>query len=290
MWHWKFAERIVDMGKKDTPPPPDYVGAAEATARANRPDQNTPWGSVDWTEGPGGDWTQNITLSPEQQAALDSQQRITAGKSDLAEGMLGRMEGEFSQPMDWSQFNDWTTSVGGGEEARKAAEGAYYDKATSRLDPRWQEKNQFADSKLRAQGLRPGDEAYDRQMAELGRQETDAYDQAQMSAILTGGREGERSQGMDIAGGAFGNTARGGQIAETMQKRGFSLNEINAILTGQQIGLPQFPGFKDGPDYSGAARDTYSADMDAYNADNALMNSIYAGLGNAAPFAFGGGG
>src|SRR5690349_17495315 len=66
---------------------PDYKAAAEATGEsskdvtnmqtwANRPDQNTPWGSTSWeassaidpsTGKPMTQWTQNTTLTPEAQ-------------------------------------------------------------------------------------------------------------------------------------------------------------------------------------------------------------------------------
>ena len=97
------------MGKKSAPPPaPDYTAAAEKTAQssqeaqtradwANRPTQNTPWGQSSWQASAGVDpatgqpitnWTQNITLDPSQQQALDSQMAIQQGRSDIAQGML----------------------------------------------------------------------------------------------------------------------------------------------------------------------------------------------------------
>jgi hypothetical protein len=48
-------------------------------------------------------------------------------------------------------------------------------------------------------------------------------------------------QGMQSS--AFRNQVRQQQIAEALQRRGFSLNEINAILTGQQVAMPTMPGF-----------------------------------------------
>lgn len=109
---------------KATPPAPDYTGAAQAQANssrevteqqtwANRPTINTPFGQQTWEVKPQWDpstgqyinsWTQNTNLTPESQAALDSQMRIQQGKSSLAESMLGRAQGEFGQPMDWNQF------------------------------------------------------------------------------------------------------------------------------------------------------------------------------------------
>src|SRR5688572_3956800 len=109
---------------KQTPAAPDYAGAAQQQAAssrevteqqtwANRPTINTPFGQQTWENKPTWDpstgqyinsWTQNNYLTPESQAALDSQMRIQQGKSNLAEGMLGRVNQEFAQPMDWNQF------------------------------------------------------------------------------------------------------------------------------------------------------------------------------------------
>ena len=109
-------------GKGSAPPPPDYVGAAQQQAAAsreltdvqnwaNRPTQNTPWGSTSWSAQAGTDpatgkpitqWTQNTTLAPELKSALDDQLSIQSGKSDLAQGFMGRVANEFSQPFNWS--------------------------------------------------------------------------------------------------------------------------------------------------------------------------------------------
>jgi len=278
------------MGKKSTPAPPDYEAAAERTAegnlanleaqtRANRPDQITPWGTVTWDEGDSGDWTQNITLSPEQQAALNSQLGIQQGRSELAGGMMGRVEDEFGGLMDWSQFQDLAGPVGGGAGYNEQAGDALYGRATSRLDPQWEQRAEQQEAALRNQGLRPGDEAYDNAMQTMEQSRTDAYTQAGYQADIGAGAEAARMQGQDLQAANYQNTLRQQQIAEEMQHRGFSLNEINAILSGQQVNMPSAPGFNTagnvaGADYSGAARDTYAADMDAFSADQAGWQSI----------------
>ena len=127
--------------------------------------------------------------------------------------------------------------------------------------------------------MRPGDEAYDNAIQEQGFQETDAYNQAQYQATIGAGQEGGRMQGMDVASGGYNTTLRQQQITEEMSRRGFSLNEINAILSGQQIGMPGMPGFNTagvaaGADLTGAAQDSYSAEMDAFSADQAMTQSI----------------
>jgi hypothetical protein len=111
---------------KSTPKAPDYTAAAQATAEssrdvteqqtwANRPTINTPFGQQSWDVTPTWDpsteqylnsWTQNTNLTPEAQQALDSQLALTQGRSNLAEGLLGRVQEEYGAPMDWSQFQD----------------------------------------------------------------------------------------------------------------------------------------------------------------------------------------
>ena len=106
-----------------------------------------------------------------------------------------------------------------------------------------------------------------------------------------------QAQGLDInamnamnaaQGQAFGlnqayanqqNTLRQQAIAEQAQRRGMSLNEMNALLSGQQVQMPTMPTFNaagrsETPNLMGAMQNTYQANLDAANAKNA-------GIGNA---------
>ena len=56
--------------------------------RANRPDQSNPFGSLSWTEGPGGKWSQNVTMNPEDQKRLDMFRQIAASRLGQA-GKIG---------------------------------------------------------------------------------------------------------------------------------------------------------------------------------------------------------
>jgi len=236
-----------------------------------------------------GDWTQNVQLNPQQQRALQDQLGLQSQRSSLAAGMMGRAEGEFGEAMDWSQFQELAGPVQGGSGYNERAGEALYGRATSRLDPRFAQKREAQESQLRNQGLRPGDEAYDTAMANLGRQETDAYQQAGFGADIGAGAEAGRMQQQDLAAGGYQNQLRQQEIAESMQQRGFSLNEINAILHGQQVGMPSMPGFNQagragGVDYSGAAASGYGAEMDAFSADQAMMQSVLNAGGSAMSF------
>lgn len=93
------------------------------------------------------------------------------------------------------------------------------------------------------------------------------------------------------------NQLRQQAIAEQAQQRGMSLNEMNALLSGQQVSMPQFPSFAmasqaQTPDLLGAAKSQYQSQLDAFNAKQAgtsgLMSGIF-GLGSAYlgnPFSF----
>jgi hypothetical protein len=80
------------------------------------------------------------------------------------------------------------------------------------------------------------------------------------------------------------NQARQQAIAEQAQRRGMSLNEMNALLSGQQVSMPQMPTFvqsgrSETPNILGATQMGYDAQLGAYNAQQAGFNNL---LGSAA--------
>lgn len=86
---------------------------------------------------------------------------------------------------------------------------------------------------------------------------------------------------------AFQNQVRQNQIAEEMQRRGFSLNEINAIISGQQVGMPTFQGYNtaslgQGVDYSGAANSQFQAGMQKQQMANDATAALMQGAGSMA--------
>lgn len=335
---------------KQTPASPDYTGAAQAQAQssrevteqqtwANRPTINTPFGQQTWEVAPTWDpstgqyinsWTQNTNLTPESQAALDAQMNIQEGKSNIANNLLGRAEGEFGQEMNWDDFTkmgeavDAPTynpeaiqrSIGNTPDYLKSAEDAIYGQWSGRQEPRMQQELDRARTQLYNSGLKEGDQAYDAEMQRLRQDQSDARTQAQYQATIGAGQEAQRMQGMDVQSGGFANSAaqqalqqqlaigsqgfnqqqaasgfqtqlRQQQIAEQMQKRGFSLNEINAILTGAQVGMPGMPSFNtanrgESTQYNQAAQSQGQYNIDAFNAQQAGMNSAMQGLGGMA--------
>lgn len=112
------------------------------------------------------------------------------------------------------------------------------------------------------------------------------FNQEMAAAQLGDTRQGTQfNQGMQQAG--YKNQLRQQQIAEQMQRRGFSLNEINAILNGQQIGMPNMPSFQtanrsEATQYNNAAQSQGQYNLDAFSAAQAGLNSALSGAGSMA--------
>lgn len=258
-------------------------------------------------------WTQTSGLSPELQSILDKQIAIQGGRTDLGGLLTDRMFGEFGTPMDWgnlspmgqvpiAQFTRPEGDIGDPTQTRQRAEDMMYQQATSRLDPAFQGRRQALEIKLRNQGLGPEDAAWQAQMGNLGQQETDAYNQAMFSASAAGRDEAgqmfnqmmgrnqnafqqalasnQQNWQQAMAGSQYANQIRQQQMAEAMQQRGFSLNEINALLSGQQVGMPQMPNFMG----AGAAQPApiYQGAVDSSNIEQMQRQGLYSGLAGLA--------
>jgi hypothetical protein len=353
---------------KSAPKAPDYEAAAKQQAQssrevteqqtwANRPDQYTPWGEQTWQNEQVWDpstkqylnkWTQNTTLNPESQRALDAQLGLTGDRSELGRDLMARAEQEFGAEMDWSKFDPAGQRVQAGNlTPEQLARG--YETEGPELDPssRYFQQaneaiyNQWADRALPQQakdtdalrtqlynmGLKEGDPGYDEEMRKMRESQGDQQRQAQYQATIGAGGEAQRFLGMDAATRAqltgenrdlanFGNTAALGefgmgaqagqqnfqqqmgasaydtqlrqqQIAEEMQKRGFSLNEINALISGQQVAMPSMPGFNtaqrsEGTQNLQAAQLTGQAELDRFNAQQAATQGMMSGIGSMA--------
>lgn len=373
------------MGKKSKPPPaPDYgaIANSQATASqdlasqqtaANRPDISTPWGSQTWQSSAGVDpstgkpitnWSSNITLAPEQQAALDSQMRVQQGLSQGAEGLIGQAADNFSQPMDWSSLPSRSGQVQAGQVGQGGVyagplqnsirqyqlqrgvgdPNAYRQQAQTAVEklqqPGLDRRRSMVETQLANQGIPRNSEAWNAAMQEVGDEESRAGLQAigagrdeanqMFGQQLQAGQFGNQAQlgmfGMGAQAGAFGNSAQGQRFNQLMQsaqlgdqraqqqlqmemqagafnntnrqqaiseeqlRRSQPINEINALLTGQQVqnpAMPQFSQAKAGetPQYLNAANMGYQASLDRYNGGQngmaGLMGGLF-GLGSAA--------
>lgn len=237
---------------KGAPPAPDYAGAARQDTMTNRPNQNTPWASSRWSQGPtpagpasdgsmfgnvasraqapagGGQWTQDVSLAPGLQSANDS--------------MMSQLGSAWANPLD------------NGAQARQHAEDAIYGRAASRLDPMWSSREHDMQTQLANQGIDPNSAAYTKASSDFGRNRNDAYSSALMDAIMGGGQEASRQQGMDL-------TSR--------------MAPLGAM--GSLRNLTQMPGFQGGGSQLQAANMAGQYGMDAAKMDQGFWNDLVGG-------------
>ena len=93
----------------------------------------------------------------------------------------------------------------------------------------------------------------------------------------------------------FDNNLRNAQIAEAQMRQQQPLNNMNALVTGQQVSMPQMPQFNtaqraQAPQYLNAANMGYQADLNAYNAQQASAGNMMGGLFSLGSAALTGGG
>ena len=82
---------------------------------------------------------------------------------------------------------------------------------------------------------------------------------------------------------AFDNNLRGAQIAEDIQRQQVPLNNINALMNGQQVSMPNIPNFNtmatpQGADYLNAANMTYQGNVNNANIQNAYNSNMLEGM------------
>lgn len=102
---------------------------------------------------------------------------------------------------------------------------------------------------------------------------------------------GSQNFNQQLQANQYQNQQRQQQLTEAMQQRGFSLNEINAIISGQQVQTPQFSGYSNagvsqGQDFTKAQQNQYGAEMDSFNANQAQTGQMIGAAASAAAMAF----
>jgi hypothetical protein len=258
---------------------------------ANRPTINTPWGQQTWDTGqtidpatgqPVTTWNSNITLSPDQQAALDSQQAITQGRSSAAQGLLGQATDATSQGFDWNNLPPAQMQAAQAGNVQDAQQRAYQN-MSQMLQPGRQQQQSALDTKLANMGLSQGSTANQRANMDLANQ-WGTQDRAMMGQAMQQGTSDVQTQyGMDTSQVQQGEQLRQNAIAEEAQRRGMPLNELNALLTGQQVNMPTMPGFNAagaGQPAQGLAAAQAQGQMNLGNAQ--LQQQTMAGYGQLA--------
>lgn len=282
---------VVDavFGGGDEPETPDPTATANAQAKAdakttrlaatlNRYDQTTPWGNLTWKDLGKDKWSSAVTLNPQEQKILDQSRNTTLGLSGATNSAVGRVTNTLG-----TNIKAPTTAIPDSSgDTRQKIEDALYQRMTSRLDPQYSQRESDLQSQLINQGINMGTEAWDREMGNLSRDRTDAYQTAMDNAIVSGGQEESRQNALQ-----WGD--RQNQLAEQYQQRNQLLNELSALRSGTQVQSPQFAGQQTAAQtyqtpVASSIYNSYQGQLANHNAqqnsNNSLMGGLF-GLGSA---------
>jgi hypothetical protein len=302
------------MGKGGgAPPPPDYAGAAQATAQgnleaarsasaANRLNQYTPYGSLEYTQNatktldpkayqgaleswraggqqgaepdpnqymaynPDAGWSVTQNLSPEQQKLLDYQNQTSMGLGELTGTGLDYVKGMMADP--FSTKNLVNTGFDPGQ--------TYQDAYMQRLKPQLDQSREAFDVKMANMGIPVDSEAYKR------------------ASLTQSQKENDMLLGATTQGFGTGLQARQQGFNEAAYQRNEPLNTLNAVRTGAQVTNPSYvstpqQATTQGADLLGAAtaQGNYNtASANAQQAGQAGMTSGLIGLAGTAAMAF----
>lgn len=269
------------MKSPKAPAAPDPVATAQAqtamnketaiaNARLNNVNQVTPYGQLNYTETMGADgtptFTSTTTLSPEQQAMLDSENRSNQALLNLGEAQLGRIEQSAATPFSYDGLPQ-TYGEGDTENARLMAENAIM----SRMEPQFQRDEESMRTRLINQGIGQGSEAYTREMERFNQTKNDARQQAILNS---------QSYGRALLDESLARRNQG--IQEYTTQRNAPLNEYSAFTSGTQIQNPQFQniGYQGAGevDYANLVNQKYQGELNNYNQRVAGKNSLISGI------------
>ena len=263
------------------PAAPDYRAAAQETAAgnldaaraataANRVNQVTPYGNLDYTisgQDPYGNptWTATTSLSDVGQQLLNNQNAASLGLGGTINAALGRVQSTMGQ-----EFNPNLPSTGFNPGQ------SYQDAYMQRLAPQLEQNREATQARLANQGIAPGTQAYENAMRQQAQREND---------LLLGAT----TQGFGV-----GSQANQQAFNQEMTKYNMPLNTLSALRSGSQVQNPSFvnsaqQATTSGADILGAAQMGYNAQMGDFNQKQAAQqnfNQGLMGLGGAGIMAF----
>ena len=202
----------------------DITQLQQSQNSANRGNAVNPFGSNTQTFDPATQqWTSTQTLSGPGSAEYNEANVLAGGLSGMSQGL------------DTSQLTPWGTAPSySGATAQQGAADAY-GAAKANLDPQWNQQQTQLKGQLAAQGLHPGDPAYDQQMNSFQQQKTSAYQQANLGAFQTGANEAATQTGAEATAASATDQQRMQQIQQQLTQAGWTTNEINQLLGGPAV-------------------------------------------------------
>ncbi len=266
------------MGKPKTPKAPDYgavaqqqgqanIDAARVSSKMSNPNINNPYGSQTVTYD-GDVPTVNQTLSPEQQALFDQQNRISQGLGNVAESQVGNVANSLGTAYDPSNLPPQAVA---GQQGWDNA----YNAIMQRNQPNMDRSRSAMETQMSNQGLFRGSEGWNNAQRDQAMKENDFSLGAQNQATA----QQQAQFGMDTQ-------ARQNALSQDAFLRSMPLNELNALRSGSQVNVPQFQQFSGTnaapPPIMQGAQNQYDAALNTYGINSSKYNSmVQGGLGLA---------
>jgi hypothetical protein len=268
--------------------------------------QYTPYGSVTSSPGSkipiydaqgnisgyGTQWNQTTSLSPQEQAIFDQEEKTKLGMGTLANTELGNAQSTLSQPFNTAGLPDWQT-YGAGPNLRNdqaPTDRAAIEDAMMKSYQRGVAPQQAAqDAQMAARGQAPGGQMdYNTQT-----QRADALAEQTRQAYLASGQESRQAQTAynQVAQAGWQNEnlradqqnqLRQSEFGERQQTRDQIVNEIAALTGGGQATVPQGQGFQGSQvnpfDVAGAQNQAYQTASQNYQNKLTGLFGIAGGL------------
>jgi hypothetical protein len=262
---------FLGLGDTPSPPPaPDYTGAAQATASgnldaaraaaaANRVNQVTPYGNLNYAvtgSDPYGNptWTATTSLNDTGQQLLNNQNNASLGLGTTINAALDRTKQTMGQG-----FNPQLPSVG--IDPSKTYQQAFMD----RLKPQVDQQRELLANQLSNAGIPVGSEAWNKAQLNQAQKENDLLNSA------------------TVQGFGVGLNANQNAYNQALTNYNLPLNTLSALRTGAQVQNPSFVNAPQqattaGPDLLGAATATGNYNLAGYNAAQAAQSNFNSGL------------
>lgn len=237
------------------------------SAKVNQINQVSPYGSQTYSGTVGEpDRTVTTSLNPTAQATFNQQQQLAQSLTGDATNAQKQVAQIANTPFD---INQAPKVIDPNATNLQQVQDAVYGRNTQYLDPQFQQGQHDLENKLANQGIPMGSEAYDREMANFGRQKQQAYGDARDAAIQAGGAEQSRAFGLSQAAHQQG-------VSDITTQRTQPMNELAAYLQGSPA--LQSPNFGQPAQYNVNPADVTGA----YGISQAAKNTAYQGGVNSA--------
>lgn len=310
------------MGTKQAPPPaPDYAGAAQQTAQgnlnmaqyqteANRVNQNTPYGSLTYSQG-----SPTFNQSGYNNALQSYQQQLQAARAQLSAGgftpsnlqaymqkvagIQGAMptRAQFTTPGQWtstvnlspqqqallnSQQNLSQQYANIAQQGLNAVGNVMANPSIDKNLPQMPQNAGMTTQNAIMERLQPQIDKQNQMLdAKLANQGitpgSDAYNWAQR---LNYQQNNDLLNQAALSGITTDMNARSQAIQNNAAIMNQPLNVINALRSGSQVSTPQFQnvpqqGYVGGPNYLGAMNQAYQTQLGNVNAQNAQQAGMF---------------